>query len=227
VQEDVRILELGRHGLGVVDEVGREVAAVELHALDHVELVFEALPVLDGDHAFLADLVHRRGDDVADGTVGVGGDGAHLRDRLAVGGRLGERLERVDGCSHGLVDAALQIHRIHARGDGLQALAHHGLGEHGGGRRAVTGHVGGLGGDLLDHLRAHVLELVLELDLLRHGHAVLRDGGRAEALLDHHVAALGSERGLHGVGENVDARGHAGAGVVVESDFFRCHLRVP
>src|SRR5216110_957579 len=40
--------------------------------------------------------------------------------------------------------------------------------EHGGGRRAVAGLVGGVGRDFLHHLRAHVLELVLELDLLRH-----------------------------------------------------------
>ena len=38
-----------------------------------------------------------------------------------------------------------------------------------------------LRGDLLHHLRAHVLELVLELDLLGDGDAVLGDGRRAEA----------------------------------------------
>ena len=52
--------------LGVVDEVGRQVAAVELHAFDDVELVVQALAVFDGDDAFLADLVHRVGDDLAD-----------------------------------------------------------------------------------------------------------------------------------------------------------------
>ena len=51
------------------------------------------------------------------------------------------------------------------------------LGEHGRGGGAVAGHVGGLGGDLAHHLRAHVLERVLELDLLGHRHAVLGDGG--------------------------------------------------
>jgi hypothetical protein len=45
---------------------------------------------------------------------------------------------------------------------------HDGLGQHGGGGGAVTGDVGGLGSDFLDHLRAHVLELVLEFDLLGH-----------------------------------------------------------
>ena len=38
VDEDVGLLELGDHLLRVGDEVGREIAAVELHALDDVEL---------------------------------------------------------------------------------------------------------------------------------------------------------------------------------------------
>jgi hypothetical protein len=38
VDEDVGVLHLSAHLLGVGDEVGRDVAAVELHALDDVEL---------------------------------------------------------------------------------------------------------------------------------------------------------------------------------------------
>jgi hypothetical protein len=41
---------------------------------------------------------------------------------------------------------------------------------------AVARDVGGLGGDLLDHLGAHVLVGVVELDLLGDGDAVLGDG---------------------------------------------------
>ena len=41
VEEDVGVLELGDHLLGVGDEVRRQVAAVELHALDDVELGLE------------------------------------------------------------------------------------------------------------------------------------------------------------------------------------------
>ena len=38
------------------------------------------------------------------------------------------------------------------------------------------------------HLRAHVLEFVLELDLLGHRNAVLGDGRGAERALEHDVA---------------------------------------
>ena len=40
-EQDQRLFEVGLHLLGVGDEVGREVAAVELHAFDDVELGLE------------------------------------------------------------------------------------------------------------------------------------------------------------------------------------------
>src|SRR5690606_10287081 len=80
VQEDVGVLELGDHLLGVGYEVGREVAAVELHALDDLELGLGGLGFLDGDDALVADLLHRRSDHLADFLLAVGRDGADLRD---------------------------------------------------------------------------------------------------------------------------------------------------
>src|SRR5262249_56912129 len=50
------------------------------------------------------------------------------------------------------------VHRVRAGSDGLEALAHDRLRQHGGGRGAVTRFVGGVGSDFLHHLRAHVLE---------------------------------------------------------------------
>jgi hypothetical protein len=44
------------------------------------------------------------------------------------------------------------------------------------------------------HLGAHVLELVLKLDFLGDGDAVLGDAGCAERLVEHDVAALGAPR---------------------------------
>ncbi len=75
----------------------------------------------------------------------------------------------------GLLDPALEPSGL-CRRDRLEPLVEDGLGQHGGGGGAVAGHVGGLAGDLLHHLRTHVLVVVVELDLLGHGHAVLGDG---------------------------------------------------
>ena len=88
----------------------------------------------------------------------------------------------------------------------------HRLGEHGGRGGAVTGDVVGLGGDFLDELGAHVLERVLELDLLGDRHTVVGDRRGAALLVEHHVAALRAERHLDGVGELVDARLEANGG---------------
>src|SRR5690606_33012550 len=69
-QQHQRVLELYALALLVVDEVGREVTAVELHTLDDVQLVFESGTFLNGDDAFLAYLLHRLGDDLADFGIG-------------------------------------------------------------------------------------------------------------------------------------------------------------
>jgi hypothetical protein len=107
-----------------------------------------------------------------------------------------------------------------------QALAHHRPGEHRGGRRAVTGDVVGLLGDLLDELGADLLVGVLELDLLGDRHAVVRDRGRAPLLLENDVATLRAEGYAHGVGELVHARLEAATCFLVESDDLR-HPLVP
>ena len=60
------VLEHDLHRLLVGDEVGGEVAVVELHPLDEFEGRLHRLGLFDRDRAVLADLVHRVGDDVAD-----------------------------------------------------------------------------------------------------------------------------------------------------------------
>ena len=226
VQQDEGIVQDGDLLVRIVDEVGRQVAAVELHAFDDFQFAFQRLAVFDGDDAFLADLVHRIGDDLADFGVGVGRNRTDLGDFLGRGAGLGILLEFFDDGDHGLVDAALEVHRVHAGGDVLHAFADDRLGQHGGGSGAVTGDVGGLGSNFLDHLRAHVLELVLQFDFLGDRHAVLGDGRGTEGTLQNHVAALGAEGHLDGVGEDIDATNHALTSGVAELNFFSCHLYV-
>jgi hypothetical protein len=66
----------------------------------------------------------------------------------------------VDGAANrgnGLLDAALQGHRVRAGSNRLHAFAVNGLRQNGRGGGAVTGHIGGLGSNLAHHLCAHVL----------------------------------------------------------------------
>src|SRR6185369_7541632 len=67
----------------------------------------------------------------------------------------------------------------------------------------------------------------LELDLFGNRDTVLRDGRSAEALVEHRVAALGAERRLDGVGEDVHAAEHFHAGVIAKSYFFSSHDYLP
>ena len=94
----------------------------------------------------------------------------------------------------------------------------HGLAEHDRGGGAVAGDVVGLGRDLLEELRAHVLERIVELDVAGDGHAVVGDGRRAELLVEDDVAALGADRHLDRVGEAVDAPLERATSLLVEDE---------
>src|SRR5680860_1160074 len=145
VHENVGVLKLDAHLVGVGDEVWRDVAAVELHALDHFELGAEALGLLDGDDTVIADLLHGLGDEAADFLVAIGGDGADLRDLLVGGDLLGLLLQGLDDLADGEIHAALQVHGVGAGGDGLGAFPDDGLSKHRGGGGAVTRLVGRAG----------------------------------------------------------------------------------
>ena len=104
----------------------------------------------------------------------------------------------------GLLDAALDVHRVRAGDDVLRAFTVDGLRQHGRGGRAIARDVRRLARDLAHHLRAHVLERILQIDLLRDRDAVLRDRGRSELLVEDDVAPFRSERHFHRVGELID-----------------------
>ena len=218
VHQDEAVLQHRLHALGVGHEVRRQIAAVELHPLDHLQRGLHGLRLLDGDHALLADLLHGLGQDVPDLAVAVGADGADLSDLGLVLGRLGLRLQIFDDLRDRGVDAALDVHGVVSGGHQLGALGVDGLGQHRRRRRAVSGDVGGLGRHLLHHLRAQVRQLVLELDLLGDRDAVLGDRRRAPGLLDEHVAAAWPQRHLDRVGQDVEPGGDALAGVPGKHD---------
>src|ERR1700730_8468031 len=165
VDENIDIFHFNAHLVGVGDEVGRDVAAVELHAFDDLKFGLERLGFFNRDDALIADLLHSVGQELADLGVAIGGDGADLGDFLVRGDLLGVLDEVGDHGVHCQVDTTLQVHRIHAGGNRLGAFPDDRRGQHGRGGGAVTGNVGGLRCHLAHHLRPHVLESVLELNL--------------------------------------------------------------
>src|SRR5690606_20068112 len=202
--EDVRVLEDGLLALRVRDEVRRQVALVEAHALGELERRAEGVRLLDGDDALLADLVDRLGDQLADLRVG-GRDGRGGRDLVLGLDLLRGVDERRDDRGGRLLDAALEADGVGAGGDVAQALLDERLGEDDRGARAVTGDVVGLLRDLLGELRTDLLERVVELDLLGDRDAVVGDRGGAPLLLQDDVAAARAKRDLDRVGQGVEA----------------------
>ena len=226
MEQDQRLVELDRQFVGVGDEIGREVAAIEAHALDQVEHRVETARLFDGDHAFLADLVHRIGNDFADRVVAVGRDSRDLLEALALLHRPRHFLDRGNRLDHRGVDSAPQLHRGETRGQQLDPLAQDCARQHRRGGGAVAGDIGGLLRDLSNQLRAHVLEAVFELDFLYDRHAVLGHGRCAEAPLNHDVAALGAERNARSLHHQRRALNNSHPRSFVQLNRFGRHLYI-
>jgi hypothetical protein len=114
-----------------------------------------------------------------------------------------------------LVDAALQGDGVGAGGHVAQPGLDHRVGQHRGGGGAVTGGVVGLAGGLADQGDAGVLDVVFELNLFGDRDAIIDDLGGAELLLQHHVAALGTQGDSNGLSQNVDTSFESSASVLV------------
>ena len=171
---------------------GDEVAAVELHALDDVDLGLGRLAFLDGDDAVGAPTFFMASASFLpiSRSLLAAMVATSVISFLSLASIFSADLvQLLDDRLDGLLDAAGQGHRVGAGGDGLEAFAEDGLGEDGRGGGAVAGHVAGLAGGFLDELGAHVLVGVVQLDLLGDGDAVLGDGRAAPALVDDGVAA--------------------------------------
>ena len=209
--------------VGVVDEVGRQVAAVKLHPLNNIEFVVQRLAVFNGDHAFFTDLLHGFGDQLADFVVRIGRNGTDLRDFFRSRAWLADVLQFGHQSVDGTVDPALEVHRVHSGCDEFHALANDCLGQDRRGRRTVTGVVAGLGSDFLDHLRAHVHELVFEFNFFGDGDTVFGDGWRTEGALEDHIATFWAEGDFDGVGEDVDALDHAVTCIFTEKYLLCSH----
>ena len=223
MKQDDAVIQLDDHLLSIRDEIGAQIAAVELHAFDHFGLGLQPFVFLDGDHAFLADLGHRVGDLPADLDFSIGRNGADLGNLVAVAHRSGHGLDLGHDCSDGFVDPALEIHRVHAGRNRLHAFPDNRMGEYGCRGGSVASLVVRALRDLFDHLGAHILEMVRQLDLLGDGHTVLGDARRTPGFIENDVSALGAEGDLDGICQRVDAFQHSVAGIGTEANFLGRH----
>ena len=222
-QQDAHIVQHRAQAFGVVDEVRRQVAIAKLQALHHVEHTHQARAVFDRDGPFAAHLVDGAGHQFTNRSVVVGRDGGHMRNVLRVGAGLGHALEFGHHGFNRSLDAALEVHRVHATRQIAQAFVHHAVRQHGGGGGAVTGHLAGAHGHLAQQLRPHVFKRVFQVNGLGHQHARVHDLGRAPFALQNHGAPARPHRHLDGFGQSIDAPANFVAGFVVKHQVFGFH----
>ncbi len=223
MQQDQAVFHVGDHFVRVGNKVRREVAAIKLHAFHNFGFCFQTFVFLNGDNTFVANALHGVRDLVADSGFAVGGDGANLSDFVAVFHFTGGILNGGNHVGNSKVDAALEVHRVHAGGYAFHAFAHERLSQNGSCCGAVTGGVVGAGSNLFHHLCAHVFKLVFKLDLFGNRNTIFGDARGAEGFVDHHVAAFRAEGYFYSIGENVYAGQHLIAGICAEFYVFCSH----
>ena len=220
--EHIGIIHDGFHLVRIRHHVRRDVAAIELHALDDGEVRVHGLGLLNRDDAVLADLLHCLCDELAD--LGVRrGDRRDLRDLCLRLDLLCLALDLLDQRLDRHVDALLDDHRVRARHDVAHALLDHRLCEERRRRRAVARDVVRLRRNFLHELCAHVLERILELDVACNRHAVIRDRRRTILLIEDDVASLRAKRYLDRICQCINTAAKSAACLFVKQNLL-CHL---
>ena len=213
------------HALRVGDEVRREVAAVELHALRRPRawsrracasstVMTPSLPTFSIASASMSPIV----------LVAVGADGADLGDLLVLG-----RLRHASSATRRPRSTALSMPRLISIGlcPAATSLSPRGRSparapsRSSCRRRPCRWSCSRPRGPSARPCSRSLSSSSISLATVTPSLVIV---GRAVALLDDDVAALGTEGDLHRVGEGVDARKDSIARLLGVDDFFRCHL---
>ncbi len=221
VNENVGVVKACFHPLWIGHHVGAHIALVELESFDHLKGSPNGLAVLHGNYTVFANFLHSFGDEFSDGLV-VGGNSRYLGDLLPLLDGDGKLLEFIHDEVDGLLYAVAHEHAVCSCGYVLHALEDDRAGENRRRGGTVTGYVVGFGSYFLYELCAHVLEGILELDLLRYSDAVVCNRGRTEFLFQHHVTALGTKGPTYRVCHLVDTPLKRSAGFFSECKHL-CH----
>ena len=202
--QDVWIIHNGFHLVGISYHVRGDIAAVELHALYYGQAGLHALGLLNGDNAFLANLLHGISNVMADFLISGRNSGNLGNLGLAVYG-LGYGLDFLYQGLYGSLDALLQYHRVGTGSYVPHALMNHSLCQKGCSSSTITSNVVGLGSNLAHQLCAHVLKRILQLNIPGDGNAIVSDGRSTEFLVQNHVAALWTKSNLYCVCQCINA----------------------
>src|SRR5512145_3059301 len=118
------------------------------------------------------------------------------------------------------MNSLLKRHRIRTSRDVFHALTKDRLGQHRSRGRSVASLVVGLNSNFTDHLCAHVLVLILKLDVFGDGYTIFGHDRRTKFLSEHHIATLWSKGYPYSIRQNVYALKHCVARVLTELQLF-------
>ena len=224
--EDVSVVDDSLHLVCIGCHVGGDVAAVELHALNHLGIGLSRLGLLNGDNAVMRYLIHCVGNEVTDELV-TGRNGCYTRDIRRAVNLLRIGLDGLNSGVNSLADALAYNDGVGTGGHIFHTLADKRLSEHGGCGGAVAGNVIGLGRNLFDQLGAHVLKGVIQFNFLSNGDAVICDERCAELLVQNNIASLRSECYLNGIGKFVNTGLKCFASILAVTNIFSHNLCSP
>ena len=213
MEQNHTVFEVRRHLGRIGDKVRAEIATIELHTFDNFGFCLQTFVFFDGDDALIADFGHCVCDLLADCGLAIGRNGADFCNFSAVAHGTRHCFNLGDDRRDGFVDAALQIHRVHASGNRFHPFFDDCLGQHSRCGRAVTGLVIGSRGYVFDKLCAHVFKVISKLDFLSNRDTVFGDAGRAVGFIDDHVSALRTKCDLNSIGEDIYALEHTVTGI--------------
>ncbi|EGF23986.1 archaeal DNA polymerase II, large subunit [Rhodopirellula baltica WH47] len=222
VQQHECVFEARFHRAGIGDEVRRNVAFVELHAVDVFDFGVAALAFFDRDDAVFADSFQCVSEQFADHVVVVGRDCTDVSDFLFAADGASHFNQLIAGGFDSLFDPATNRGWVATGNDVSQTFFEDRTSEHGCGGGSVAGQVAGLLSDFDDEFRTHVLEAVFEFDFLGDGHTVFGHGWTAEGFIDDHIPAGRTHRRCDGLGQFFHAGQHAGPSVILKKQLF-CH----
>jgi hypothetical protein len=120
---------------------------------------------------------------------------------------MGHGFQLFNDVARRLFDTLPEEHRIYTGDNCPQSFQENCLRQQSGGSRTVPGDVAGFGRHFLDHLGAHVLVLIFQLDFPSYGYTVLGDGGRTKAFLQDDIAAARAQRYFDCLGQFSHAPG--------------------
>ncbi len=223
VDQDQRVAELGGQRRLVGDEIARDIAAVEPHAADRLELVLDRLAGLDDNFAMFAGRRHGIGDQRAEVGIAVGGDGRDLGDLLGLVNRHGRGADMRDHGVDGDIDTAPHADRPELGGHRTDAAAQDGIGQHRCRGRAVAGRRTGFHRHFAQQARAHIGEGIGKFDALGDGRAVPGHLRAVEVGVEQNVAPARAQRHLDRVGHCVGAAHHLCPRLAAEFDLRVAH----